>query len=250
MNGGTLTITLTLTNGVGTGPPATDTALYSPGASVPTVSIGPPVPTSVVSGGDIDFLITYGNADAITLSSGNVSLATTGTASGTIQVTGSGLTERTVRVANTTGDGTIRINIAAGTATNTFGSAPSAGPSDPATIQVAAPSGYALAWDNNPILSNTPGLTLTGGNGEGTGLTGVITSSGGGSPVSIGTIPFSSTPFVFTVDVSTLPDGNLSANLTVNRRYTKDHPTSHHGKRGSSNRIFCGLADRSNYICE
>ena len=214
LNAGELTIAFFLTNGQGAGAIVTDTAQYSPGATVPTISIGPPVPTTVTAGTAIEFLITYGGADAITLSSGDVSLTTTGTATSPIQITGSGLTERTVRLFNPTGNGTIRINIASGTATNTIGSAPSAGPSDAATVQVAAPSGYVLAWNNNPILSNTPGLTLTGGNGLGTGITGVITSSGGGSPVNVNET-FGSTPYGFTVNVATLPDGQLTANLTV-----------------------------------
>ena len=109
LQAGTLTITMTLTNGAGTGAPVQDTALYAPGATVPTISIGPPVPTTVTAGTAIEFLITYGNADAITLASGDVSLTTTGTATSPIQITGSGLTERTVRLFNPTGDGTIKL---------------------------------------------------------------------------------------------------------------------------------------------
>ena len=112
---------------------------------------------------------------------------------------------------STLGDGTITVEV-----TLTNGNGTGSPVTDTATLDTTpAPSGYALAWDNDPILSDTAAaLTLTAGNGEGTSLSGVITSSGGGSPVNVNE-SFVSTPYGFTVNVSSLPNGTLSANITV-----------------------------------
>lgn len=189
----------------------------APDPLLPTIAISGPVPSSVETGNSVDYTVTYGNADTVTLSAADVNVFTTGSVVASDVVTGTGNVTRTVTVTATSGTGTLYITINAGTASNVDGNAPGAGPSNSATITALPPpppSGYTLAWDNNPILSTTPGLTLSNGNGQGVSITGVITSSGGGSPVNVNE-SFGSTPFNFTVDVSTLPNGTLSANITV-----------------------------------
>ncbi len=105
----------------------------------PTISIGAPSAT-YAAGGPVTYTVTYADANfnASTLAAGNITLNTTGSASGTISVSGSGLT-RTVTISGITGNGTLGISIAAGTASDLAGNlAPAAAPS--ATFMV----------DNNP----------------------------------------------------------------------------------------------------
>ena len=107
--------------------------------SPPTISIGAPS-ASATSGGPVSFTVTYGGADSITLAAGDITLNTTGDATGTPDVTGSGATERTVTISGITGDGTIGVSIAAGTASDLAGdTAPSAGPSDTFAVDNTAP---------------------------------------------------------------------------------------------------------------
>ncbi|MHC1728269.1 MAG: leucine-rich repeat protein [Syntrophobacteraceae bacterium] len=95
----------------------------------PAVLIGSPSATSTGSG-PITYTVTYTGAETITLAAEDVTLNRTGTVNGTVSVSGSGNTTRTVTIWSITGNGTLGISIAAGTATDSFGvSALEAGPS-------------------------------------------------------------------------------------------------------------------------
>ena len=103
--------------------------------TAPSVAIGAPS-VALSKFGPVSFTVTYADANfsASTLATGDVTLIKTGTAKGTVEVTGSGTT-RTVRIIDLAGSGTLRISLAAGTATDIAGnSAPACGPS--ATFQV------------------------------------------------------------------------------------------------------------------
>jgi len=113
---------------------------YMVDKTAPSIAIGSPSVSSTTTG-PVDYVVTYTVADAVTLVSGNVSLNTTGTASGTVSVSGSGTTSRTVTISSTTGEGTIGISIASGTATDTAGnSAAAAGPSATFTVDAVPPT--------------------------------------------------------------------------------------------------------------
>ena len=85
------------------------------------------------------YTVTYSGENAITLANGNVTLNTTGTASATVGVSGSGST-RTVTLSSITGNGTLGISIASGTASDTAGNTSSgAGPSTTFTVDNTAP---------------------------------------------------------------------------------------------------------------
>ncbi len=115
--------------------------------SPPTFSIGNPSAATTKSG-PISYTVTYAGADTITLSASSVTLNKTGTADGNISVTGSGNTSRTVTISGITGNGTLGIGIAAGTATDQAGNTtPAAGPSavfmvdsTPPTVLIGPPS--------------------------------------------------------------------------------------------------------------
>src|SRR5437762_3453342 len=107
----------------------------------PTVSIGAPSATAVTSG-PVTYTVTYAdtNFNASTLSASDITMNATGTATASIGVSGTGTT-RTVTLSSITGDGTLGISIAAGTATDTAGNtAPAAGPSTTLTVDNSAPA--------------------------------------------------------------------------------------------------------------
>ena len=115
---------------------ANDGVVDSPAAMVslnvvnmgPTISISPPS-APYAAGGSITYTLTYSNASSVTLAAANITLNETGTASGTINVSGSGLAY-TVTIGSITGNGTLGISIAAGTAVDSTGDlAQAAGPS-------------------------------------------------------------------------------------------------------------------------
>lgn len=141
--------------------------------SAPKVAIGAPS-ASVTKSGPVTFTLTYAGAEAITLSEANVTLNKTGTANGTVAVSADGMTTRTVTVSNITGDGTLGISVAAGTASNFAGSAPAAGPSavfgvvnSPPAIAIGGPS--AGSTRTGPVTytvtySGATAVTLTAAN--------------------------------------------------------------------------------------
>lgn len=111
----------------------------------PTVQIGSPS-ASLTQGGPVTFTVTYADPGGsgiagIPLASGDVALNKTGTANGTVGVSGTGLSQRTVTVSSITGDGTLGISLAANTASDTAGNnAPAAGPSSTFTADNSGPT--------------------------------------------------------------------------------------------------------------
>lgn len=167
--------------------------------TIPTISIDPPSAT-VTKSGPITFKIQYSGASSVTLTEANVSLNRTGSANGTINVTGLGQTARTVTVSNITGEGTLGISIVAGTATDTAGNLA------PATD----PSGTFIV-DNTPPESFTPTATpASWTNGSTVQISFSTTDSGTGIKsytvaVDSGNYHTYSSPYV--MDVSTISDG-------------------------------------------
>jgi hypothetical protein len=103
------------------------------GLSPPTVSIGAPsVP--VTRAGPVDFEVSFYGSDTVTLAKSDVELITTGSANGSVTVSGTGTASRTVTVNNVTGDGTIAIRIRPGVASDAVSSSAYAGPSDSVTV--------------------------------------------------------------------------------------------------------------------
>lgn len=115
-----------------------------------TIAIGDPSPAST-SSGPVVFPVHYTLASSVTLSASDVTLHKTGTADGSVSVAGSGTTEREVVISGITGNGSLAISIAAGTASGAGGAAPAAGPSAAAAVDNVAPT----------ISVGPPSLTLT-----------------------------------------------------------------------------------------
>ncbi|MFO0823962.1 MAG: choice-of-anchor M domain-containing protein [Gemmataceae bacterium] len=116
-----------------------DITAFSDDTTAPTVNISAPSVSSTTNG-PVTFTITYADANfaASTLSLADITLNKTGTANGTVSVDAGSGTTRTVTISNITGDGTLSISLAAGTAHDVSGNqAPAAGPSQ--TVQIGQP---------------------------------------------------------------------------------------------------------------
>jgi hypothetical protein len=108
--------------------------------TAPSVSIGAPS-SSLTRAGPVTFTVTYSDAQlgGVTLGAGDITLVSTGSATGSVGVSGSGGT-RTVTLSSITGDGTLRISLGAATALDTAGNfAASAGPSSSITVDNTPP---------------------------------------------------------------------------------------------------------------
>ena len=195
---GTLAVSVdagTATDGVGNtdlgaGPSAECTVDNMP----PGIGISPPSSSMTVTG-PVSYTVTYTDANLVTLVAGNVTLQRTGTAWGTVSVLGSGTSSRTVQINSITGDGTLWISIAAGTASDSAGNtAPAAGPSEAFTVtntgisvSIAPPSvsltrsgpvSYAVTYSGATSVTLSPSNIVL--NSPGT-ATGTVAVSGGGN---------------------------------------------------------------------
>ncbi|NUP88711.1 MAG: hypothetical protein HUU25_02690 [Candidatus Sumerlaeia bacterium] len=123
------------------GTPANFTGeVYTVDKDGPTVNIGAPTPAATNSG-PIDFAVTYTGAATVDLQTGDVTLDTTGTASGTVSVIDGATATPTVRITGVAGDGTIGITLAADVAQDGVGNGdPGAGPSATANVDNTAPA--------------------------------------------------------------------------------------------------------------
>jgi hypothetical protein len=114
----------------------------------PAVTISGPV---VVGPGVIEYTVTYADANFLesTLDTGDVALNRSGSANGTVSVTGAG-TEWKVRVSGITGVGNLSISVGAGTATDTLGNESlGAGPS----AEIAAPPRVSIGRPSVPRVT-------------------------------------------------------------------------------------------------
>ncbi|MFC1734561.1 M6 family metalloprotease domain-containing protein [Candidatus Hydrogenedentota bacterium] len=139
---GTLGISIasgTASAGGKTAPAVGPSATFDVDNPAPAVNIGLPSTDFTISG-PVTYEVTYTAADSVTLSNGDVTLNKTPTANGTVSVSGSGSTTRTVTVSSITGDGTLGISIASGTASAGGNLAPAAGPSTTFNVDNTAPT--------------------------------------------------------------------------------------------------------------
>lgn len=105
-------------------------AFAFPDTVPPTVAISVPS-AAITAAGPVTYTVTYSDPDFLTstLAVADITLNQTGTAQGTVSVSGSGNT-RTVTISGITGQGTLGISLAAGTAVDRAGNlAPASGPS-------------------------------------------------------------------------------------------------------------------------
>jgi hypothetical protein len=135
---------------------------YTIDKTAPTITIGSPSAT-ITKNGPITYTVTYADANfnASTLATGNITLNKTSTANGTLAVTGSGTT-RTITISGITGDGTLGISIAAGTASDLAGnSAPAAGPSTTFIVDNTPPTVVISSTATDPTSVSPIPIKLT-----------------------------------------------------------------------------------------
>jgi hypothetical protein len=211
IKGGGIAAILTLPSPAATGSLGANATIIID-TTAPTVTLGSPNVTITNATGTISYTVTWADANlntaSISLTGGQVTVNTTGTATtGTPTVTGSGAT-RTVSVSGLGGNGAISISIPSGTASDFAGnSAPAAGPSATATVDTTAPAvtigspnvsitnasgtiNYIVTWADANL--KTASIALAGGqvtvNKTGTVTAGTPTVTGSGSTrtVSVG----------------------------------------------------------------
>ena len=133
------------------------------------VSIGQPSAT-MTSGGPVSYTVTYTGADTVTLSAANVTLNKTGTANGTVQVSGSGNTGRTVTISDIAGDGTLGISLVDGTASVAgCGAALAAGPSATFLVDNTPPGAVVVTDEGTWTPSQTTLRAVWSASSDGSG---------------------------------------------------------------------------------
>ena len=130
-----------------------DSNTFTVDNAAPTLTVTGPTPASISSAGTASYTVTYADYNTITLSDTDITLNQTGATCTTKTVSGSG-DSRTVSVSGCTGDGTVGINILAGTATDLAGNQTSAeGPSSTFTVDNTDPTISVSAPDDNDVNS-------------------------------------------------------------------------------------------------
>jgi hypothetical protein len=182
----------------------------------PTITISAPS-AAMTDGTAVTYTITYADANfnASTLAIADVTLNKTGTADGEVtSVTGSGLT-RTVTIENITGDGTLGISIAAGTASDLAENmAPAANPSStfivdttPPTVASIVRAGPALLAADSVEFTVTFSEAVTGVDASDFALATTGTATG-----TISSVSGSGSTYTVTVD-DVSGNGTLGLNL-------------------------------------
>lgn len=123
----------------------------------PILSIGAPSVT-LTSSGPVTYALTYSGASTITLPAGSIVAATTGTAQGTVEVAGSGVSARTVTIHSITGNGTIGIQVPSGTASDAAGNL--ANPAISATFVVSNTAPQPVLTSTEASPSKAPAVPL------------------------------------------------------------------------------------------
>ncbi len=196
----------------------------------PSVTIGNPS-FSLTSNGPITYAITYSDANfgSSNLTAAGITLNTTGTAAGSVSVLGAG-TSYTVTISQITGDGTLGISVAAGTAIDQVGNQslvstpsktfnvdntpPSVTIGNPSTsITSHGPISYSVVYADANFGSSdlTPGDIILNSFGTATGTVSVIRNTSTTYTVTISNITGDGT-LGFSIDAGTAVDqaGNLA----------------------------------------
>jgi len=154
------TLTLNLLNSNGLSGPISNTPFagetFEIDKTAPAVSIGAPSVTTT-STGPVSYIVTYTDAHAITstLTPADITLDKTGTAAGTVSVSGSG-TKYTVTISGITGAGTLGISVKAGTAKDAAGNTAAASNAS-STFNVTKPVAPVIGNLNDDVDHYTEG---------------------------------------------------------------------------------------------
>ncbi|MCE9563254.1 MAG: autotransporter-associated beta strand repeat-containing protein [Planctomycetes bacterium] len=220
---------------------------------LPTVSISLPS-ASTATTGPITYTILYGdtNFNTNTLTAANVTLNKTGTANGTVTVSGGPGLSKTVTISNITGAGTLGISLAAGTASDTAGNlAPAAGPSTTFNVANIEPelAAFAVGGSNGSVRLVSKAGTVLQTVSPISGYTGLVSVALGefngdtvpdlavaaANPAGVSGLTTSQAGKVFVYDGAALATGTL----TLIRSFTPF--TNHDGPDGGNGVYTNGL---------
>jgi len=169
-NGTSYSFTVTASNGVNSSPASAASNSVTP--YLLALSIGAPSQSVLKQGDSVSYTVTYTGATSVTLAAGNITLNKTGSANGTLAVSGSGTLSRTVTVSNVTGDGSLGISVAAGTATGGTLTAPASAPSTTCAVDSTAPT-LAVSTLAGATTTSYNTLSVTGSAHDADGIAGV-----------------------------------------------------------------------------
>jgi predicted outer membrane repeat protein len=128
--------------------------------TAPTVAVGSPS-ASTVNTGPVTYTVTYSGADTINLTTDTITLNQTGTATGTVGVAGGTTTTPTVTLSGISGDGTLGISIAAGTASDSAGNTSPAVTASTVTVDNTAPTVSLATTASDPTGASPIPFTVT-----------------------------------------------------------------------------------------
>ena len=129
--------------------------IHTPGE--PTLALSSPSVTRVSAGGTASYALVYTNADDINADVTAISQVVTGSASCQLALRGTGPTTRFADLTNCTGDGSVAIEVAGGTASNLSGPDGGAGPSTPVTVDNTGPAAaQGLGWSTSSPTTSVP----------------------------------------------------------------------------------------------
>lgn len=209
LGNGDVTVEVTLTNPAGAGPAVSDT--------IPKNAVPPP------AGYSVDWITVPIDPGNETAAEFEIAAGTAGdgysytiySSGGGSPITGSGTlatgTQSFIEDVSGLNVGTLTVEVQL---SNSGGAGPTV--SDTVSKNAPSPSGYAVEFVNDPILSQTPVIEISGGNGAGLTFSYAIIGIPSGGPVVGSNIPMQSTPFQFNAgDVGSIPNGTIQVNLTV-----------------------------------
>ncbi|MEZ4870660.1 MAG: hypothetical protein R2827_00145 [Bdellovibrionales bacterium] len=133
-----------------------------------SITVGSPTVPASNSSGSISFIVTYIGADSVNLTAGDITLVGD-TAGCSVSVTNGTTTTPQVTISGCTGNGSVSIVIAPGTATDSSGNTADAADATDEPVVIdntppADPTGWALSSPSNGSTSNntSPQFTSTG----------------------------------------------------------------------------------------
>ena len=244
-------------NALPSGEPASDET-YIVDNTVPAASISAPSATDT-NNGPVSYTVTYSGADTVDLQAGDITLNTTGTATGTVGVTNGTTATPIVTISGISGDGTLGISVTAGQASDSAGNTDAgAGPSTTFNVDNSAPAASISApsatdTNNGPVsytvtysgadtvdlqagditLNTTGTATGTVGVINGTTTTPTVTISGinGDGTLGISVAAGQSSDSAGNTDAGAGPSttfnvDNIAPTVTINQAGTQLDPTS------------------------
>jgi len=239
-SGGTVQVTVfTPAPGGGTSNVKTFTTDGTP----PTLVISAPSATLARNATSVSYMVDYTGADAVTLGTSDVTLNSTGSASGTVHVTGSGTLTRTVTISSLTGNGTLGISITAGTASDLVGNTAAAAEANATfTVDTTAPSvaisapsltvanssvsvAYTLTYTGADTITCAAGDVTLNNTGTANGSVAVSGTGTSGRTVTISNITGFDGTLGITIAANSASDkaGNLAAGAGPSATFTVDN---------------------------